>query len=119
MILFRVYTHLEHFGLGRYGDPINPLGYELGIKTMCGLLKPGGKFYLSTPIGKEHVEFNANWVFDPRNILRLVISEGLQVEQLTVITSGGIVQNVATEEDSLTKLADQMYNLGIFVFIKN
>ena len=110
---------LEHFGLGRYGDPINPLGYTLGIKTMCSLLRPGGKFYLSTPIGRERVEFNANWVFDPRNIVRLVVSEGLQIDQLTVITSGGTVRNVSTNEESLTTLASQIYNLGIFVFIKD
>jgi hypothetical protein len=110
---------LEHFGLGRYGDPINPLGYTLGIKTMCSLLRPGGKFYLSTPIGRERVEFNANWVFDPRNIVRLVVSEGLQIDQLTVITSGGTVRNFSTDEESLTTLAGQIYNLGIFVFIKN
>ena len=86
---------------------------------MCSLLRPGGKFYLSTPIGRERVEFNANWVFDPRNIVRLVVSEGLQIDQLTVITSGGTVRNVSTNEQSLTTLASQIYNLGIFVFIKD
>jgi hypothetical protein len=86
---------------------------------MCSLLRPRGKFYLSTPIGRERVEFNANWVFDPRNIVRLVVSEGLQIDQLTVITSGGTVRNVSTNEESLTTLASQIYNLGIFVFIKD
>lgn len=26
---------IEHFGLGRYGDPINPLGYQRGITNMA------------------------------------------------------------------------------------
>jgi hypothetical protein len=50
---------IEHFGLGRYGDPIDPSGHELGITNMLLLLKPKGVFYLSTPIGRERVEFNA------------------------------------------------------------
>jgi hypothetical protein len=109
---------IEHFGLGRYGDEINPFGYASGIKTMSKLLKPGGKFYLSTPIGRERVEFNANWVFDPRTIIRVTSSEGLQLEQLTVISQYGVVQNIQISEDSLLKLAIQTYNLAIFVFTK-
>lgn len=26
---------IEHFGLGRYGDPVNPLGYQRGIANMA------------------------------------------------------------------------------------
>ena len=37
---------LEHFGLGRYGDPINPSGYELGIENMAKMLKSSGVFYV-------------------------------------------------------------------------
>ena len=39
---------IEHFGLGRYGDPIDPKGYERGIANMALLLKPEGVFYLSS-----------------------------------------------------------------------
>jgi hypothetical protein len=42
---------IEHFGLGRYGDPTDPHGYKRGIANMALLLKPYGRFYLSTPIG--------------------------------------------------------------------
>jgi hypothetical protein len=77
---------IEHFGLGRYGDPVNPIGYQSGIVNMVQLLKSGGTFYLSTPIGRERVEFNANWVFDPRSILRFAESKGLILKKLIVIT---------------------------------
>jgi len=33
---------IEHFGQGRYGDPIDPRGYEQGLANMAVLLKPGG-----------------------------------------------------------------------------
>lgn len=109
---------LEHFGLGRYGDPINPVGHELGITNMASLLRSGGKFYLSTPIGKERVEFNANRVFDPRSVIRLVESQGLTLKKLTVIKGGGVVQDVQPTPEMLHGLAEENYNLGIFVFTK-
>ena len=53
---------LEHFGLGRYGDPIDPKGFERGLANMAALLRKDGVFYLSVPIGVERVEFNAHRV---------------------------------------------------------
>lgn len=109
---------LEHFGLGRYGDPIDPVGHERGIANMASLLQPGGTFYLSTPIGRERVEFNANRVFDPRSIIRLVESHGLILHQLTVIEGGGVVREVQATPEALQDLGDATYNLGLFVFTK-
>lgn len=109
---------LEHFGLGRYGDPIDPQGYERGIANMAQLLKPDGRFYLSTPIGQERVEFNANRVFDPRTIIHCAESSRLHLEELTVIDAGGVVSKVPPGEHTLLELAQSRYNLGVFIFIK-
>ena len=109
---------IEHFGLGRYGDPIDPKGYERGIANMALLLKPGGVFYLSTPIGCERVEFNANRVFDPRNLIRLANGHGLRLKQLSVIGAGGEVREVQVNPETMQALAETTYNLGIFVFTK-
>lgn len=109
---------IEHFGLGRYGDPVDPMGYERGIANMTLLLKPGGTFYLSTPIGRERVEFNANRVFDPRSIIRLVQGHGLTLKQLTVIDASGETQEVEATPEMLQALAHMTYKLGIFVFTK-
>jgi len=32
---------LEHFGLGRYGDPVDPLGFKQGFTNMASSLKKG------------------------------------------------------------------------------
>jgi hypothetical protein len=109
---------IEHFGLGRYGDPIDPMGYERGIANMALLLKPGGMFYLSTPIGRERVEFNANRVFDPSTIIRLAEGHGLALQQLTVIGDGGEAREVQVTPETIHVLAETTYNLGIFVFTK-
>jgi len=61
---------LEHFGLGRYGDPIDPLGHRKGFENMSRLLKVNGLLYISFPIGTPAVHFNAHRIFAPHEILQ-------------------------------------------------
>lgn len=111
---------LEHFGLGRYGDPVDVNGYEKGIANLAKLLKPQGKFYLSTPIGRQRVEFNANWVFNPRTIIRAAQLNGLMLSELHILNSHGTgLLQMDLSESNLDNLAEQHYNLGVFIFIKS
>jgi hypothetical protein len=110
---------LEHFGLGRYGDPIDPLGYRKGLENMASLLRKNGVFYLSTPIGKERVEFNANWVFDPHTIVETAKAAGLVLMALTIFNPKHRPQESSFDENTLRSLAAQQYNLGIFTFTKS
>jgi hypothetical protein len=109
---------IEHFGLGRYGDPINPRGHYIGIKNMAKLLRIGGLFYLSTPIGKQRVEFNANWVFDPRTIISIANENRLELKSLTIFSHIDGVYELDINENNLSRLAQQHYSLGMFTFIK-
>lgn len=109
---------LEHFGLGRYGDPINPQGWQQGLKHMARLLKPGGTFYLSTPIGKSRVEFNANWVFNPKTVIHAAEEFKLKLTSLTSFTPMQGLQHIQIKEVELNRLSEQDYHLGIFIFIK-
>lgn len=110
---------IEHFGLGRYGDPVNPLGYQRGIENLSKLLKPSGRLYLSTPIGFERVEFNANWVFDPNTILSVANAAGLRLDELTVLDQqGGYDTVLRPSAEQLNALAKEHYRLGIFHFLK-
>ena len=110
---------IEHFGLGRYGDKINPQGYRLGLENMAKLLCPAGKLYLSTPIGKERVEFNANWVFDPRTIVEVASKNRLELKSLTIFNKKQGIKLLEPNSDNLLELSKQDYNLGIFTFIKS
>ena len=110
---------IEHFGLGRYGDPIDSEGYLRGIENMAQLLKINGVFYLSTPVGRERVEFNANRVFDPRSIVRCALINGLTLQELLVIDSSGHVSKKIPTEQSLLEMSLCNYQLGIFTFVKN
>jgi SAM-dependent methyltransferase len=110
---------LEHFGLGRYGDPIDPNGFRQGIANMARLLKPNGTFYLSVPIGVERVEFNANRVFDPRTIVEVAGAQSLRVTRLTVLSEDGVVQSALSDASQLAELASRRYSLGLFEFRKH
>lgn len=60
---------LEHFGMGRYGDPVSPNAWEDAIKSIVRVLAPGGDCYISVPIGWQHIEWNAHRIFYPSTIV--------------------------------------------------
>jgi len=109
---------LEHFGLGRYGDPIDPRGFERGFANMAALLKNDGVFYLSVPVGIDRVVFNAHRVFDPRAIIELAQQHRLRLSVLTAIHPGGRTEIVALDAAQFSSLASERYALGVFEFQK-
>lgn len=60
----------EHFGLGRYSDPIDPVACFRFMAALQRVLAPKGRLYFSVPVGRQRVEFNAHRIFDVRTILR-------------------------------------------------
>lgn len=70
-------SSFEHDGLGRYGDPLDP---DADIKTMQDMrstLRRGGVLFLSVPVGRDRLIFNAARVYGP---LRLpLLLEGWEV----------------------------------------
>jgi hypothetical protein len=56
---------IEHFGLGRYGDPVDPSGHERGLINISNLVQIGGYLYISFPIGKPTTQFNAQRIIHP------------------------------------------------------
>jgi hypothetical protein len=63
---------LEHFGLGRYGDPVNYDGWRTGFDNLASMVSPGGTFYFSTPIGeRQRFEFDAHRVFNIQTHLKM------------------------------------------------
>jgi len=63
---------VEHIGLGRYGDPLDPYGSEKAIQELKRIVQPGGNFYLSVPIDDENrIYFNAHRAFEEKYLLDL------------------------------------------------
>ena len=59
----------EHFGLGRYGDPICPDGHVRLMKSLQRVLAKNGFLYFSVPVGFEKTVFNALRIFNPKTIV--------------------------------------------------
>jgi SAM-dependent methyltransferase len=110
---------LEHFGLGRYGDPIDPLGHEAGLKNIAALLRPGGRLFLSVPVGRERVEFNAHRVFHPATILALAERNNLFLDQFVCYSAQTGLTEPTCDESRIKTWGNSEYSLGIFEFIKN
>lgn len=63
---------VEHIGLGRYGDPLDPNGTEKAIQELKRIVKPGGDLYLSLPLDDDNrIYFNAHRAFLEEYIFKL------------------------------------------------
>lgn len=63
---------IEHIGLGRYGDPIDPEGSEKAAKELGRVLAPMGNLYISVPVDDVcRTYFNAHRAFTRDYILSL------------------------------------------------
>lgn len=111
---------IEHFGLGRYGDPIDTNGFIKGLQNLASLLKNRGRLYLSTPVGIERVEFNANWVFSPFTILDILKQAGLILVRFDIILTDKkpIECSIADIDITLKRLSTENYQLVLMEFIK-
>lgn len=103
---------IEHFGLGRYGDPVNPQAPFQAMTSMSRVLAPGGRLYLSVPIGIERVEFNAHRIFSPITIVRSLPDLDL-VEFSAVNDAGQLVEKCAPSD-----FVNATYACGLFEFTK-
>lgn len=80
---------LEHFGLGRYGDPVDYDGWRKGLHALTRMLTPQGTLYLGVPTGEpQRVEFNAHRVYS-LPWLRDVVEEAFTVEKLAFVDDSG------------------------------
>lgn len=80
---------LEHFGLGRYGDPVDYDGWRKGLRNLTNMLEVGGILYLSLPTGQvQRVEFNAHRVF-AMPFLRDTLLEDFTIERLAFVDDRG------------------------------
>jgi len=95
---------LEHFGLGRYGDPINYNGHKIGLENLYKLLKPNGKLYLSVPIGlPQRIEYHAHRIFSIKYLLEQFEGK-YQIDSFSYIDDqGDLHENVSLSEEDIRK----------------
>jgi SAM-dependent methyltransferase len=109
---------IEHFGLGRYGDPIDIDGHLKAFENIHKILKPNGKFYLGTPIGKQRIEFNAHRVFSVRYLIDN-LSDKFIIERFSYIDDKNILHtNINLNENDISSNFNTFMGCGIFELIK-
>lgn len=108
---------IEHFGLGRYGDPIDVDGHNKGIANLVNLLNKDGLLYISFPIGqKDEVHFNANRVFQVDTIFKHPsIKENMELVRFDYVDQSGNLHTGAKVKDFNTNTKD---SCGIYTFKK-
>lgn len=104
---------IEHIGLGRYGDPIDPYGHIISAKELSRVIAPGGFLLLGTPVGSERVVFDGHRTFNPRTIVS--IFSDLKLASYKIISDEGD----APVEDTDFSISDKQYfGCGLFLFEK-
>lgn len=65
------FSSIEHDGLGRYGDPVNPLGDVAAMGEFALLLRPSGLLYLGLPIARSGAANGGTRYYDSERFKRL------------------------------------------------
>lgn len=106
---------IEHVGLGRYGDPIDPDGDKKAAIELARVLAVGGTFIFVTPIGKPKVAFNAHRIYSYQQVLELF--PNLKLVEFSMVPDDykkhGLITNADPED-----VAKQEWACGCFVFTK-
>jgi hypothetical protein len=109
----------EHFGLGRYGDPIDFDGWLVGLQNMTSLVATGGTFYFSTPISaQQRIVFNAHRIFDPQ-FLTVYFQQNFEIVRTAAIRDSGMLDLTADFKSAefLRSFKDD-YACGIWILRK-
>ena len=106
---------VEHIGLGRYGDPIDPNGDLKAINELKRVLAPLGYLLFVVPVGKPKIVFNAHRIYSYSQIMDYF--KDLTLIDYALISGydnyNGLIQNATKEQ---TDIED--YGCGCFLFKK-
>ena len=106
---------VEHIGLGRYGDPLDPGGDLKAIKELKRVLAIDGDLLFVVPVGKPKIMFNAHRIYSYNQILSYF--DDLKLAEFSLIpdypNGCGIIYNASKDICD-----EQNYGCGCFWFKK-
>jgi len=103
---------VEHVGLGRYGDPLDPEGDTKAMIELRRVIAPGGNLFFVVPVGRPRVCFNAHRIYSFEQIRDRFSDLTLREFRLVPdeASEGGLVE--ATPQ----QVSTQTYGCGCFWF---
>lgn len=109
---------IEHFGLGRYGDNIDSNWHLKWLDNLFHILKQWWKFYFSTPIWPQRIEFNAHRVFSLQYLLSL-FSWKYDIKSFSYVDDAwDLHKNIELTKELIENNCNCIYGCGIFELIK-
>jgi SAM-dependent methyltransferase len=105
---------VEHIGLGRYGDKINPNADKIAIDELKRVLAPEGNLLFVVPVGKPVIFFNAHRVYSYNQIISYFI--GFKLVEFALIPRKSEGDLIINPDQSL--IDSQDYACGCFWFKK-
>ena len=109
---------IEHFGLGRYGDEVDPKGHLKGFNSIAMMLKPKGTFYFSVPMGPNRIEFNAHRIFGLEYLINWVQNEFDIIKFAYIDDYGSLYENVKLDDTLVKNNCKCSHGCAIFVLKK-
>lgn len=109
---------LEHFGLGRYGDKIDPDGHLKGFMNITKILKKNGTFYFSVPMGIQRIEFNAHRIFNLQYLLDWICKYYV-IETFSYIDDmGEFHKNIKLNQSMIDTSCNCNHGCAVFILLK-
>lgn len=106
---------VEHVGLGRYGDVIDPDGDIKAAKELSRVLAVGGYLIFVVPVGKQKIEFNAHRIYSYEQVVDLF--QDLKLTEFSMVTDT-VDQGDFIENADPKIVPSQKYACGCFLFKK-
>lgn len=103
---------IEHVGLGRYGDPIDPEGMDKACAELARVLAPGGCLLIGVPVGKTRTCFNAHRIVPATKLIEMM--KGLSLVSFSAVDDAGSYH----EFDSPEQYDQAEFANGLFHFTK-
>ena len=106
---------VEHVGLGRYGDEIDPQGDLKAINELKRVLAVGGALLFVVPVGKPRIEFNGHRIYSYKQIMESF--SDLKLKEYSLIPDNAC--EVGMIKDASEEITDkQNWGCGCFWFTK-
>ncbi|MFZ5570635.1 MAG: DUF268 domain-containing protein [Thermodesulfobacteriota bacterium] len=103
---------VEHIGLGRYGDPLDPDGDLKAIAELKRVLARNGNLFFVVPVGRPKIRFNAHRIYSNEQITSYF--SDLEIKQFSLIDDIG---KFSINADP-SHVARQNYGCGCWWFTK-